>query len=235
MEFDALDTIFQEEIEKVSKEEVQVEDTYEDIYKWHNRIIRDYEYLFIIGMECDYAVRNDFNMRNRRGSMWKVGVFEITRYMELLKCFGRTSDIRFSMTIECDNHNKGFFEYDNISANLMGSVYNSLYINIGFTPTTTIPKWLCYISYLTDLANRRKWNAITDIFRKDRHEIYKKDIKHIFSENIWNNIVRGMSSKSSNQYFIILNFLTYKLCLSEIQAAKIAVTLIQKLKEHGHT
>ena len=234
MEFDALDTIFQEEVVRVSKEEVRVEDTYEDIYKWHNRIIREYEYLFIIGMKCDHTVRNDFNMRNRRGSIWKVGVFEITRYMELLKCFGRISDIRFSMAVECDSHNKGRFEYDNQSAYLMGNAYNSLYINIGFTPTTTMQKWLCYFSYLTDLANRRKFNANSDIFRRNDNRLYKKDINHTFSEYVYKNIVRELTSKT-NQYFIMLNFLTGKLHLTEIQAVSIADVLIQKLKEHGHT
>ena len=235
MEFDALDTIFQEEVARVSKEEVQVEDTYEDIYKWHNRIIKDYEYLFIIGIECDYTVRNDFNMRNRRGSIWKIGVFEITRYIELLKCLGKISDIRFSMTVECDSQNKGLFEYDIMSADLMDNEFNSLYINIGFTPTTTIQKWLCYFSYLTDLATRRKFYVNSDIFRKNDKGLYKKDINHVFSEYVYKNIVRGLSSKTSNQYFIMLNFLTGKLHLTELYAASIADVLIKKLKDHGHT
>jgi hypothetical protein len=88
---------------------------------------------------------------------------------------------------------------------------------------------------LTDLANRRKFNVNSDIFRKNDKGLYKKDINHTFSEYVYKNIVRGLSSKTSNQYFIMLNFLTGKLHLTELHAASISDVIIQKLKEHGHT
>ena len=73
------------------------------------------------------------------------------------------------------------------------------------------------------------------MFYRSVEGLYKKDNYYAFSEYVYKNIVRGLSSKTSNQYFIMLNFLTRKLHLTELQAESIADVLIKKLKEHGHT